>query len=86
MAAGRAGNASSRQGCNGQIPGEHVGKFIEECCVLGETQTITRAALWDCYKKWTEQNEDYPQKVFTQKLEGRSLIVTVADAAGPQSG
>jgi putative DNA primase/helicase len=38
---------------------DHVGKFIEECCVLGETQTITRAALWDCYKKWTEQNEDY---------------------------
>ena len=78
VAAGRAGNASSRQGCNGQIPEEsdHVGKFIEECCVLAETQTITRAALWDCYKKWTEQNEGspLPQKVFTQKLEGKGLM------------
>jgi len=44
--------------------------------VLAETQTITRAALWDCYKKWTEQNEGYPlpQKVFTQKLEGKGLM------------
>jgi len=76
VAAGRAGNASSRQGCNGQIPGEHVGKFIEECCVLAETQTITRAALWDCHKKWIEQNEGYPlpQRVFTQKLEGKGLM------------
>ncbi len=38
-----------------------LGRFIEECCVLGEREKGQAAALWNSYEDWCARNNEEPK-------------------------
>jgi putative DNA primase/helicase len=54
---------------------DHVGEFVEDCCIVEPGATVTSALLWQEYKQWTIICEEVPlsRQAFTERLEKRGF-------------
>jgi putative DNA primase/helicase len=48
-----------------------LGQFLEDRCVLGEFQWVTKGTLYKAYKEWAEQMSEFimPQTEFTDRMK-----------------
>ena len=54
---------------------DHIGEFIEDCCVAQSHATVTSGALWQAYLKWAFENEEVSlsRSAFAERLEKRGF-------------
>jgi putative DNA primase/helicase len=54
---------------------DHVGEFMEDCCVEESGATVRSGALWQAYQRWAAENEEVPltRQTFGERLEKRGL-------------
>jgi putative DNA primase/helicase len=52
---------------------DHVGEFIEDCCIEEPGATVTSGELWERYKSWTVDNQEavLSRQTFSERLEKR---------------
>lgn len=52
---------------------DHVARWIEDCCALGEREVGKTRALYKSYTAWCESNNEKPlsSKEFSRSLTGR---------------
>ena len=54
---------------------DHVGEFIEDCCVVEPGAKVASSVLWERYQKWVRVNEEVPlsRQVFAERLVRRGF-------------
>jgi putative DNA primase/helicase len=54
---------------------DHLGQFIDECCICDVSASVPSAELWRSYLRWVEENEEVAlsRQVFTERMENRAL-------------
>jgi putative DNA primase/helicase len=54
---------------------DHIGEFIEDCCIVESGASVASAALWGRYQKWAVVNEEVtlPRQIFAERLEKRGF-------------
>jgi putative DNA primase/helicase len=54
---------------------DRLGPFIEECCVVAHSATVTRAAIYEAYQAWTERKKTYAMsdKSFAELMRGKGF-------------
>jgi len=54
---------------------DHIGQFIEDCCVVEPSAKVTSGALWQRYQQWTVENEEVPlsRQTLGERLEKRGF-------------
>jgi putative DNA primase/helicase len=52
-----------------------VGQFVEACCVADSGKRVSKAEMFDRYKRWCEDNGEVPvgTKTFTLRLRGHDI-------------
>ena len=52
---------------------DHIGEFLDDCCLVAPDAFVSAAALWDSYLGWATNNQDRPvdRKVLSARLEGK---------------
>lgn len=58
-----------------RVESDHVGQFLEECCVLGKTFSVLASDLWARYQAWIEETKEkpLPRSVFAERLKRHGL-------------
>jgi len=54
---------------------DHLGEFIEDCCVVEASATVTSGMLWKRYQEWADEYEEVPlsRGIFAERLEKRGF-------------
>lgn len=60
---------------NYRAESDHLGQFIDECCLRDEGATVLTAELWQAYVKWANENEEVTlsRQTFTNRLKSKGF-------------
>jgi putative DNA primase/helicase len=58
-----------------QVENDHLGQFIEGCCVVDPEASIPSAELWQRYEQWTDENDEVTlsPRMFGVRMEKKGL-------------
>ncbi len=65
---------------------DHLGQFIEDCCIVGPEAKVLSGTLWKRYQDWAKENEEVPLKrqAFAERLKKRNVARGRIGHGGPR--